>query len=513
MNLLTYRGNALWAFTLISFSFLFSNGQSIEDALRYSLDDVQGTARHAAMSGAFGALGADLTATSLNPAASAVFNTNALAISGRNTSNSQDLDYFGTTGSSEFSSFRLEQIGGIFIVDNYDISSDWTKFSFGVVYDRMSNFDNDWVASGVNPDTSVGSFFLANAQGKRLDQISAFENESITEAYAAIGSSYGYEYQQAFLGYESFIIDPVVFDDANTSYVLNVNGDSYSQRYVSSTRGYKGKVAFNFATMYKDFLSVGINLNSNFVRYDDFKRLDEVVIGSTGTTNSIDFRETLATTGGGFSVQVGAIAKVTSSLRLGLNYHSPTWFYLTDRTTQSVGTIRIEDGEEVPIVINPLIVNYFPTYRLNTPGSFGASAAYVFGGTALLSFDYNYKDYSQMRYSPGIDDFFAEQNTIISNTFKGASTFRVGGEYRIYQVSLRGGYRFEQSPYKDTEFFGDLEGYSFGLGYNFGGVKLDGAFTQSRRDFQDRLYNVGLTDTVQIRNVISNFIFTLSFAF
>jgi len=43
-------------------------------------------------------------------------------------------------------------------------------------------------------------FFLANAQGLRLDQISAFENESVTDAYVDIGNTFGYPHQQAFLG-------------------------------------------------------------------------------------------------------------------------------------------------------------------------------------------------------------------------------------------------------------------------------------------------------------------------
>ena len=47
--------------------------QGFYDALRYSTDEIQGTARFRGMSGAFGALGGDMSAVSLNPAGSAVF--------------------------------------------------------------------------------------------------------------------------------------------------------------------------------------------------------------------------------------------------------------------------------------------------------------------------------------------------------------------------------------------------------------------------------------------------------
>ena len=40
--------------------------QDISDALRYSQDEIQGSARFRALSGAFGALGGDMSAVSIN---------------------------------------------------------------------------------------------------------------------------------------------------------------------------------------------------------------------------------------------------------------------------------------------------------------------------------------------------------------------------------------------------------------------------------------------------------------
>ena len=48
--------------------------QDVTDAVRYSMDEIQGTARFRAMSGAFGALGGDMSAVNINPAGSAIFN-------------------------------------------------------------------------------------------------------------------------------------------------------------------------------------------------------------------------------------------------------------------------------------------------------------------------------------------------------------------------------------------------------------------------------------------------------
>ena len=57
--LLVFAGN-LWS-------------QSIDDAYRYSRSELNGTARYIGMSGAFGALGGDISAISSNPASSAVY--------------------------------------------------------------------------------------------------------------------------------------------------------------------------------------------------------------------------------------------------------------------------------------------------------------------------------------------------------------------------------------------------------------------------------------------------------
>ena len=92
-----------------------------------------------------------------------------------------------------------------------------------------------------------------------------------------------------------------------------------------------------------------------------------------------------------------------------------------------------------------------------------------------------------------------------------ASTYRFGAEIREKQFSFRGGYRFEQSPYKNGLTVGDLNGYSFGIGFNFGNTKLDITYDQAKRKSQNQLYNVGLTDAALIDAKNSNITFSLGF--
>lgn len=484
--------------------------QDISDAVRYSMDEIQGTARFRAMSGAFGALGGDMSAVNINPAGSAIFNNSHASASIGFFSKNDDINYFNGFTTSSNSNFDLNQLGATFVFVNRDESSPWKKFTLGVAYDRSADFDDDWVASGVNPNNSIGSYFLLNAQGKRLDEISAFSGETISQAYTEIGSFYGFENQQAFLGYEGFIIDPVNDTDDNTAYISNIdlNGTDFDQEYYYASRGYNGKLAFNLATSYEDKIFLGINLNAHFINYERSTFLSEINSNANSTITSVDFENNLLTTGSGFSFQLGGIAKVTEEFRVGLSYNSPTWFRISEETSQYLATTSTTEGNTV---VNPNVINIYPEYKLQTPSKLTGSLAYVFGKQGLLSFDYSIKDYSGAKFRPSSDIYFSALNNNISNALDTANSYRIGGEYRYKQLSFRGGYRFEESPYKDDTFYGNLTGYSLGLGYNFGNLNLDLAFSQAERDTNYQLYNVGLTDSAEFQSKFTDVILTLGF--
>ena len=85
------------------------------------------------------------------------------------------------------------------------------------------------------------------------------------------------------------------------------------------------------------------------------------------------------------------------------------------------------------------------------------------------------------------------------------------GEYKINQFSLRGGYHFEESPYKNGTTIGNLTGYSGGVGYNFGNTKLDLAYSTSKRNSNQQFFSQGLTDAARINTGKNNLTLTLAF--
>ena len=486
------------------------NAQEISDALRYSQDEIQGTARFRALSGAFGALGGDMSAVSINPAGSAIFSRSHASISLISSDINNDVSYFNGFDSSSNSDIDLNQAGASFVFKSRNQDSDWKKIVFSFAYDKASNYDDDWFAFGTNT-TSIDSYFLDYAQGLRLDEISAFVDESYTDAYSDIGSSYGYANQQAFLGYESYILEPENDTDDNTSYFSNIAPGNFDQGYSYAANGYNGKISFNFATQYKDNLYLGINLNSHFIDYDRSTYFFEDNLNDGSLVNKVDFKNSLSTTGNGFSFQLGGIAKLNENFRVGLAYNSPTWYTITEETTQYISTVRDDAGTSITQTINPQIINVFPDYKLQTPSKVTGSLAYIFGKQGLISFDYSRKDYSSIKFKPTSDSYFSYQNDIISDVLQSASTYRIGGEYRHEQFSFRGGYRLEESPYKNESAIGDLTGYSLGLGYNFGNTKLDLTFDSFERETNYQLFNAGLTDSANINADNTNITLSLSF--
>ena len=123
------------------------------------------------------------------------------------------------------------------------------------------------------------------------------------------------------------------------------------------------------------------------------------------------------------------------------------------------------------------------------------------------------KDYSNTEFKPNNQSLYRDLNTQMSQQFKNAYELRIGGEYKIKQWSVRGGYRFEESPYKVTSTMSDLIGYSGGLGYNFGESKLDFAFANDRRSQNVAFLSSGMNDTARVKTTNNNITLTYSIYF
>ena len=493
---------------IILFSIVVTQAQEVFDAVRLGQTNGNGSARFQAMSGAFGSLGGDMSAININPASSAIFSNNQWNVSLSDNMIKNNTNYFGTKTISDKNSVNINQAGAVFVFDNYDASSKWNKFSLSFNYEKTGNFQNDVFSAGTNQN-SIANYFTsyANANafqgGITLDALSTGNYQDLNFAD-----------QQAFLGYQSYAINPAVNVPGNTVYNSNVRaGGNYFQENSFVSRGYNGKMNFNIAAQYDSWLSLGLNLNSHFTEYKQstsFFESNNNTLDTNSRVKEILFDNDIHTFGSGFSLQIGAIAKVNKVFRLGLTYESPTWYELNDELTQKVTAVSASTaGVLVPDIVNPKVVNTYEPYTLQTPGKITASGSFIFAKKGILSIDASTKNYTDSNFGPSKE--FKRVNNLLENNLTRTYDFKVGGEYRIEKLSVRGGFKTEQSPYKDKKVMGDLYGISSGIGYNWGDTKLDVSYSYSKRNLQNQFFYQGLTDYSTSTAINNNVTITLTF--
>ncbi|HZH69349.1 MAG TPA: transporter, partial [Flavobacteriaceae bacterium] len=113
---------------------------------------------------------------------------------------------------------------------------------------------------------------------------------------------------------------------------------------------------------------------------------------------------------------------------------------------------------------------------------------------------------------PASDPYFNDQNMLIDDRLTAVNTIRVGGEYRWRQLRFRGGYQYEEGPFKNKDLMSDLTGFSLGLGYNFGSTNIDFAYMRTEQKRNHELLGGAFTNTANINNVNEIFLLTLGFS-
>ena len=487
----------------LSFSAIQAQETTPEDALRYAIENLTGSARYRGMGGAFGAVGGDLSAINQNPAGSIFFNNNYATFTGSSYNTKNISRYYGTTTKDNGNSIDMNQAGVVFVFKDNNPKNNWKKFTVALNYENNNNFNNSIYSAGTNPYNSIDKYFLRFANG--LPQEGGITLQTLENANF---ENLNFIDQQAYLGYQAYIFNPVdANNQLNSTYVSNVpTSNNYFQDNYTITSGSDGKFIGNFATAYKDKLFLGINLNYH---YTDITKTNSVY-ESYSTANptiglqSVQFNTETHTFGSGYSFNLGAIVKATESLRLGLAYQSPTWYRLQDEQRQAV----YADNNNSQIVFNPGAIMTYRPYTIQTPSKWTGSLAYIFGKKGLLSADVSTKNYSNTTFRP--KDDYAGINQYMSNVLDNAIEVRLGGEFKYKQMSYRAGYHFDQSPYKVDQPFGDLTGYSGGLGYTYGDSRIDLAYSYDHRNRNISFLSSGMTDPARISSYNNNV--TLSYS-
>ena len=123
----------------------------------FTQENINGSARYNGMSGAFGALGGDMSATE-NPAGLAVYLNSEFTITFTNTNLKTATDFYQNTGSSETDFGNIYQAGGVVVFDTR-ANSGWNKVALGFNYSMVNDFENFWFAEGNSGFAPITDFY------------------------------------------------------------------------------------------------------------------------------------------------------------------------------------------------------------------------------------------------------------------------------------------------------------------------------------------------------------------
>lgn len=427
---------------------VFAQGEM--DAYKMSQTDLIGTARSVGMGGAVGAMGGDLTAVSVNPAGIGYFSNSLIAttLNFQNV-NTESVMTGNTLKEGKFkTNFNNLGFVGVFKLQNNDVVP---SINFGFAFNRLKNYDRTYKSAGDNINSiatymagrtnrDIGTKWQVDNPNYQLD-ISDYEN------YYPF---YDYDWLSVF-GYNSGLIKQVA--ENSPEYESAVGNMLNYNNLLVKEKGYVDTYDFNFGTNIASVVSLGLTVSVTDLEYKRYTMYEEAGQNNEGFA----LENNLRSEGTGVQVALGVIAQPIPQLRLGLAYHSPTWYEITDHYNAYMdyningkkGVIDSwSDGEYI------MGQNVFD-YKFRSPDKLTASATAMLG-SVILSADYEWTNYSNnMRLKDGDVNI---QGDFIKEDFKGASAFRVGAEISFTkQFTGRVGYAWKESPIGKKVMSGETE--------------------------------------------------------
>lgn len=439
--------------------------QNFEDIVRFGRQPNPGTARSAAMGGAFTALGGDISAITNNPAGIGVFRRSELSFTPL-------LNFAKTEASGEKMNKTAFQMGGLGgVLSLYSSAFDWKGFNIGFYYTNLNNFNRDTrqiVPVSNNSFTDMLAMSAGNANSDNLD-----------------GFTTG-------LAYDAYLLDR----DPETGYYRSILGTDEDVAQVKdiNERGYQGEYTLAFGTNFQDKLYIGASIGIQNIYYKMTSQFQEAPdVNSPSGLDYYNFLEYKKMNGVGTNIKFGVIYRPIPELRIGAAIHSPTWYnmnYTMNTAMDSYFITSPTEKEEYRF--------WTPSYKMDidfdmrTPWRASVGLAAVLGQKAIISADYEFVKYTDAYFQNASDGYnYRGENDDIKLYLRPTHNFRTGAEFRANNiVSLRAGYSFWDSPYYETDkSYNRVQSWSTGIGLNFGVFYCDAAFVHRQTKNETIFYS------------------------
>ena len=462
-------------------------GQTAYDALTFSENNYEGSARTVAMGNAFTALGGDIGAVNINPAGSAVAGYSQFAITPALTFSTMTSQGVSPYGNGDLPYFQKQMKSGItkFSIPNFGVTFNWDtgrksglkKMTFGFIVSKTAGWDEDVYAAGENNTTSFMGQMAAEATdmgytGSQLNAADAYDFmpwKAVAGYQSGMISTYG-GYDDQFVG-----ASELIFSNPESGYDEIALGGTLNQTYGRRVSGAKYDYIFNVGANVSDFLYLGANLGLNALEYGYSEYFKEKAAdpsdfgivfddGSTVYFDQMRYNYGYTANGSGFFAKLGFIVTPVTGLRIGGAIQTPT-ITTIDETWDMSASTTFSDSNFNGSSSSPYGEN---RYTLRSPMRANLGLAYTFGTLGVLSAEYEMCDYSGMRFKGSSYDreYFEEVNAEIRQIFGTAHSFRAGIEVRpLSCLALRAGYNLSTNAGK-TGLATNTQNLSFGFGYS-----------------------------------------------
>jgi hypothetical protein len=485
------------------------SAQSAEDVLRFSrYNQGFGTARSAAMGGAFSSLGADLSVLSLNPAGLGMYRRSEIGISPSFTSAQVETSL--ARERMARSRLSLNNIGAAFNI--YNGGGTLTSVTFGFAYNKMVDLN---FHSNVFEET--GNTTRLDIWGRQLGNTGVVPptnpdetlnpNDFYVDEWGAVNA-----YNSRMIRYDGSVYNTDNLFDQNTR---------FSYDYLRKNKGSVGQydISAGFNLLNKFYFGAGLGMQD--LSYNQHYTFDEYADNNgTNDLDSYRYATHLDQSGSAWNFKFGVIARPVEELRLALAFHTPTYIDIEERYMTSTDAFYHNYQDEWA----QIELDFVDEYNMRTPPRLILGASYIFFNTAILSLDYERVWYNKLRV---FRNRWEDEDRIVTdqarNWFRPTNNLRVGLETRLAEnIFGRVGYAFHDSHYKNSNLrkYAKVSNYSTGVGYRTADWGIDLAYIyMDSQDAPDWAYIAEFSDlTIQssaftARNRRHNITATFSYRF
>ena len=442
-----------------------------------------GTARSAALGGAFTSLGADLSSMAINPAGLGMYQSSDVSISPSITASTMKSAYGGYHAEDNKTQFSIGNLGVALNV--YQGSGTLTSMTFGFSYNKLADFNNTSFAYNNGIGSSITEIFAERMNGV---PVSIFDTD---DPYQPFRQNLSISQWGGGLAYQTRLLEAI---NSNQYSPFGPTADHPDRKGALSElatmnpamrrimSGSIGEYDFSGGFNFNNILYLGFTVGLQTIHMHNENNYTETYNNNEYNLISMNYIQRQRLDGTGVNFKFGAILRPTQNLRIGLAVHTPTFISLEEEYIEFMGA-EYKNVTPGGLIDSPYALN---NYSINTPTRLLAGISYSIPKIGLITFDYERAWYNGMRLrNTGYWTVEDETKQMVKDMFQAANNFRAGIELTpLPKFYLRAGYAL-YGDCTHTDIYAtsancpvikSYENYSAGIGFRFGHAYLDFAY-------------------------------------